>query len=263
MDFTDMHKANDLLAQRLEVLGALPGGMSRGRAGMNSQEDYNRWYEWARRHGVVTPAYKSDGSWSMDLDDYQEWSDFMRGMMEAAASTPETIAKAAALLKDHEARMATAEAAYQEALEDLARRKAEAGNYPITPSSYVTLPIDMSCHQCESTNINEFTSNLFGVPVRYECRDCNYMWARFRAEDVQAIDSVPNGEIRAGNLAGERWITTAEWRYYAAPADNVGMLRAAAAIRERIVAALEAEIGDRATAERLAGVVVWALEGGK
>lgn len=33
--------------------------------------------------------------------------------------------------------------------------------------------------------------------------------------------------------------------------------------RARIVAALEAEIGDRATAERLAGVVVTALEGGE
>jgi hypothetical protein len=117
---------------------------------MNSQEDHSRWYEWARRHGVVTPAYKSDGSWSMDLDDYQEWSDFVR----------------------------------------------------------------------EGANAGEISAN----------------------------------SLNFGST---------EWRYYVAPADNVGMLRAAAAFRERITLALEAEIGDRDAAERLAGVVVRALEGGE
>jgi hypothetical protein len=66
-----------------------------------------------------------------------------------------------------------------------------------------------------------------------------------------------------------------EWRYYVAPVDRHGIpigttysardaledLRYAAAIRARITSALAAEIGDRATAERLAGVVVKALEG--
>ena len=40
---------------------------------------------------------------------------------------------------------------------------------------------------------------------------------------------------------------------------NVGALAIAARIRARIVAALTAETGDAATAERLAGVVVQAL----
>jgi hypothetical protein len=83
------------------------------------------------------------------------------------------------------------------------------------------------------------------------------------ADDLMSIGD-PVGSIMADKLDApipeDAYIATGDAAYPYSMADAMEAFRWAAAFRERIVAALEAETGDRATAERLAGVVVRALE---
>jgi hypothetical protein len=136
---------------------------------MDSREAYNEWFAWAQQHGVVTPAFKDDGTWSMDLADYGDWR---------------------ALYEDR-----------------LAMLKAMAD------------PADVS------------------VP----------------ADEIRFVQSW----VTAPPLNGEYKVSIAD-----IDTSPIAIFRLAAEARERIALALEAEIGDRATAERLAGVVVRALEEG-
>lgn len=101
-----------------------------------------------------------------------------------------------------------------------------------------------------------------------------------RAEDIRSINTDNNvlttdhlivGEGTFNPVTGTIHSTMGEevaagWRWYAAPPpslmDAADTAQRAAMLRARIVDALDAEIGDRATAERLAAAMITALEEG-
>jgi transposase-like protein len=201
-------------------------------------------------------------------------------MERAAASTPEQVR---GVMDDetYKQNMALLERMRSEAMMPVERERD-----PDVDGGDVECTYKYRCPYCDSTEL----WNVTGAPSTYVCKACHREFVALpggtTGEEVKfpilIHGAMPKNEIRFVQpivtmpLPGGEYNVTIRDIGASDTLDAPSLTEAgrdeqvsragiafehAAAIRERIAAALEAEIGDRATAERLAGVVARALEG--